>query len=446
MAETKSAILHRSLEKSYPTAAKGDGVYLITAEGKKILDGSSGAAVSSLGHGNSEIIEAICDQARQLAFAHTSFFTSDPAEELAQFIVAHSNDVFAKIVWLSSGSEAVESALKIARQHHVFNGQPERVNIIGRFNSYHGNTLGALGAGNNSARRGVFAPMLSPTFHHVSHCFYKPDGVGLSESEYEDQKIAEYESKFLELGPNTVAAVILEPVVGTTLGSVPVTKNYLRRLSEVCSQYGILTIFDEVMCGMGRVGTYHAWQSLGGVSPDLQTIGKGLGAGYQPISAVLIGKRVSQMFEKHSKGQQAFLSGHTYQGHAIGCAAALAAQKIVFRDNLLSNCQTMGQFLEDALLADLPPSFHENGGAMRGLGLFRTIDFGGMGEVYGGKLAKNVSEKALELGAATYLCSPVVDAILICPPFIITESETRNLVRMIIEALNAVLSVRASKS
>jgi len=165
---TNSSLFHRSLDKEYPTAAGAEGVYLITSDGRKILDGSSGAAVSSVGHGNKEVIKAVCDQAQSLAFAHSSFFTSDPAEELASTILANSEGAFSKALFLGSGSEAVESALKIARQYHVYKGQPERVNIVGRINSYHGNTLGALAAGNNPSRRGPFAPILSPSFHHVS--------------------------------------------------------------------------------------------------------------------------------------------------------------------------------------------------------------------------------------------------------------------------------------
>ena len=439
---SNSSLFHRSLEKAYPTAVNGEGVYLVTSDGRKVFDGSSGAAVSSLGHGNEEIIDAICQQARSLAFAHSSFFTSDPAEELAQVLLKNSQDAFAKVLFLTSGSEAVESALKLARQYHVYNGQLERVNFIGRLNSYHGNTLGALAAGNNPARRDTFAPILAPVFHHVQRCFYQADGQGLGEKAYEDKLIAEYEETFARLGLETIAAVIVEPVVGATIGSVPATQSYLPRLSELCKRHGALLIYDEVMCGMGRVGSYHAWESLGGVAPDLQTIGKGLGAGYQPLSAVLIGKTVYETFQQHSKGSKTFLSGHTFQGHSMGCAGALAVQKILERDNLVSNCQRMGQVLYDTLFAELPTQFKQNSGKLRGLGLFRTVDFGDMGKAYGGPLAKEVAEKSFQLGAAVYLCSPVVDAILFCPPFIMTEEETVKLARIFIQALRAVLDTR----
>lgn len=442
---TNSSLFHRSLDKEYPTAVRGEGVYLFTSDGRRILDGSCGAAVSCVGHGNQEVIKAVCDQAQSLAFAHSSFFTSDPAEKLAELVLANSDEAFSKILFLGSGSEAVESALKIARQYHVYRGQLERVNFVGRINSYHGNTLGALAAGNNPSRRGAFAPILSPTFHHVSRCFYQADGQNFeNEQQYEDSLISEYEETFKRLGPETVAAVILEPVVGATLGSVPATSTYLPRLVKLCKSYGILTIFDEVMCGMGRVGTYHAWQSLGGVGPDLQTVGKGIGAGYQPLSAVLIGQPVYDVFQEHSKGANAFISGHTFQGHSMACAGALAVQTILFRDQLVPQCKRLGEVLHETLQSDLPKQWHESGGKLRGLGLFRSVDFGQLGQSHGGPLAKEVSLKAFQLGAAVYLCSPAVDAVLLCPPFVASEEEIRALAGIVVKAVDQVLKSRVS--
>ncbi|KAL2756410.1 hypothetical protein ACRALDRAFT_1063637 [Sodiomyces alcalophilus JCM 7366] len=437
-----SSVFHRSLEKPYPTAIGGEGVYLFTADGRKILDGSCGAAVSGVGHGNKEVIEAVCEQMRRLAYIQTSFFTTDPAEELARVILDSSNGAFSKVMFLSSGSEAVESALKMARQYHVYNGQPDRVNFVGRLHSYHGNTLGSLAAGNNPSRRDTFAPILSPAFHHVRRCFYQADGAGLSEAQYEDELLAEYEETFRRLGPETVAAVIVEPVVGATLGAVPATPTYLPRLSRLCRSYGILTIFDEIMCGMGRVGTYHAWQSLGGISPDLQAVGKGLGAGYQPLSAVLVGPTVYDKFQEHARGPNGFISGHTFQGHPPACAGALAVQKILKRDNLIARCGELGQVLHDTLASQLPAEWSRNGGKLRGLGLFRAVDFGDAGDSYGGPLAEEVATKAFDLGASVYLCSPNVDTILICPPFIATEEEIRKLVDIFVQAVNEVLGKR----
>ncbi|KAL2210714.1 PLP-dependent transferase [Sarocladium strictum] len=439
---SESALFHRSLEKEYPTAVSGEGVNLITSDGRKVLDGSSGAAVSCLGHGNKEVIDSICAQARSLAFAHSSFFTSNPAEELGRLILEKSDGAFEKVLFLTSGSEAVESAIKVARQFHVYKEQPERVNFIGREHSYHGNTLGALAAGNNPARRAVFGDILSPTFHHVSRCFYQKDGQNLTEGQYEDKLIDELTAKFRELGPHTVAAVILEPVVGATTGSVPATKNYLSRVSELCKQHGVLTIFDEVMCGMGRTGTYHAWQSLGGVSPDIQTIGKGLGAGYQPLSAVLLANSVFSVFEEFSKGSKTYLSGHTFQGHSMACAGALTVQNIFFRDELIPRVAKMGDLFEARLLELLPSEWKNKDGCLRGLGLFRTVDFGSLGQAYGGPVAGEISRRCFATGVAVYLCSPAVDAILICPPFILTEEDVDKIATTVAEALHYVLDGR----
>jgi adenosylmethionine-8-amino-7-oxononanoate aminotransferase len=440
-----SSVFHRLLDKTYPTAVKGDGVYLVTSEGRRIFDGSSGAAVSMLGHGNEEVIEALCSQARDMAFAHTSFFTSDPTEELARTIIQHSKDAFSRVMFLSSGSEAIESALKLARQYHVYNEQPERVNIIGRLHSYHGNTLGALAAGNNPMRRGIFAPILGPTFHHVNRCFYQKDGAGICEQDYEDRLLAEWEAKFTELGPDSVAAVIVEPVGGATLGAVEATSTYLPRLVELCRRYGAISIFDEVMCGMGRCGTYHAWEQLGGVAPDLQTIGKGLAAGYQPVSAVLIGPKLYGAFSKHSRGAEAFVSGHTYQGHSVGAAAALMVQKILFRDGLIGKCKQLGEILHKTLESQLSvevEDFKKYGGGLRGLGLFRAVDFGQLGMIYGGPLAADVCNKAFELGSAVYLCSSAVDAALFAPPFVMTEDQIVQLAEIFVQAVAVVLKSR----
>lgn len=437
-----SAVFHRSLEKAYPTAVAGQGIYLKTDDGREIIDGSSGAAVSSIGHGNVEVIEAICDQARALAFAHSSFFTSNPAEDLAKVLIDNSDGAFLNVLFLSSGSEAVESALKLARQFHIYNGEPERINFIGRMNSYHGNTLGALAAGNNPARRAAFDPVLSDRFHHVSRCFYQKDGHGRSEAEYENFLIAELGDKIAELGGKNVAAVIVETVGGATLGSPEPTSNYLRRMSELCKRHGILTIFDEVMCGMGRVGSYHAWRRYGGVAPDLQPVGKGLGAGYLPLAAVLIGPKVQGLFEQSSRGSNAFVSGHTFQDHPMSCASALTVQRIIQRDGLVYKCNEMGKRLVRELHSRLPEAFRSFDGSIRGSGLFQTVDFGEAATSFGGPIAKDVSIEAFLLGAAVYLCSPAVDAIVICPPFIINDAEATKLADIVAQALRNVLSLR----
>ncbi|KAL1957362.1 hypothetical protein VTO42DRAFT_6042 [Malbranchea cinnamomea] len=432
-----SSIFHRSLTKDYPTAASGSGVYLYTADGKKILDGSSGAAVSCLGHGHKAVIEAIIDQAQRLAFAHTSFFTNDPAEELASLLLERSDGAFTKVMFLSSGSEAIESAIKLVRQYHLANGDPERVNFISRKFSYHGNTLGALSAGYNPPRRQGFSPLLSPAFHHVSPCFYSRDAhPSESEEQYVDRLLRELEDTFDRLGAHTVAGVIVEPIVGATLGSVPAAQGYLPRLKELCRKHGALLVFDEVMCGMGRAGTLHAWQSLGGVAPDIQTIGKGLGAGYQPISAILIGKAVHETI-KAAANTHPFISGHTYQGHAIGCAAALATQRTIIEADLLDNVRRMGDILKRELRSSTPKLKE-----VRGLGLFVSVEFA---SAPGAGIAPDVAAACLEDGAAVYLCSSAVDAVMFAPPFIINEEEVMELVRIFTSCVKKVLKQRGEE-
>jgi adenosylmethionine-8-amino-7-oxononanoate aminotransferase len=235
---------------------------------------------------------------------------------------------------------------------------------------------------------------------------------------------------FSQLGAETVAAVILETVGGATLGAVPAVPSYLKRLRELCDQHGALLIFDEVMCGMGRVGTLHAWQTLGGTAPDLQTIGKGLGAGYQPISGILIGEKVHETI-RVTQGESPFISGHTYQGHAIGCAAALATQKVIVEHDLLNNVQRMGKILAETLRASTPILKE-----VRGLGLFLTAEFDTTPE---SRMAPLVASKCLENGAAVYLCSAAVDAVMFAPPFIINETEIHELVRIFTKSVKEVL-------
>ncbi|VUC20404.1 unnamed protein product [Clonostachys rosea] len=440
-----SGVFYRSLDKEYPEAVSGRGVYLFASSGKKILDGSSGAAVSSIGHGHPEVVGAIIEQLRKLSFAHSSFFTSRPTEKLAKYLLDHSHGAFSRVNFLCSGSEAVESALKLTRQYHLYNGEPERVNFIGRAHSYHGNTLGALAIGNNPARRKALEPILSPSFHHVNRCFYDADGAGRTEQVYEDALIAEFEAKILDIGSNTVAGIVVEPVGGATLGAVPATRTYLPRLRELCDKHGIILIFDEVMCGMARVGTYHAWESLGGVAPDIQTIGKGLGGGYQPLSAVLLSPKVVNLFEQKSKGADKFVSGHTFQDHSVACAGALAVQTILEREDALSNVNAMGSLLVELLTSSLPHGLVEASVSFRGLGLFRTIDFGDAKSQYGGPLAADIAEEAFKLGAAVYLCSPAVDAILFAPPLIISASEIAELADIFLRAVQNVISKRLAE-
>jgi adenosylmethionine-8-amino-7-oxononanoate aminotransferase len=272
---------------------------------------------------------------------------------------------------------------------------------------------------------------LSPAFHHVSRCFYSGDAQdGETEDAYVSRLIKEYEDEFSRLDPTTVAAVILEPVSGATLGSVTAAKGYLSRLRSLCDKHGALLIYDEVMCGMGRIGTFHAWQSLGNIAPDIQAIGKGLGAGYQPISGVLLASNVYKTLQD-AAGKHPFISGHTYQGHAIASAAALAVQQTIIDDGLIPNVQSMGKLLSKQL-RELTPRLKE----VRGLGLFQTVDFSTSPDNH---IAARVAGRCLENGAAVYLCSSAVDAVMFAPPFIINETEVHELVNIFVTSVKQVL-------
>lgn len=444
--KTPSALLQRSWTKEYPEAVGGDGVYVKRSDGSRIMDGCCGAAVSCLGHNDREVIDAIVKQAQNMPFVHGSFFTNQPAEGLAQHLMRVSNGVFSKAVFMSSGlslmlkrsndhsytnahavgSEAVETALKLAYQYHLSRGEPHRTKFLARHGSYHGNTIGALSAGFNPQRRDVFKPLLSQAFHHVPACFFSRDALsGESEAAYVDRLMIDYEATFQQLGPEEIAAVIVEPVVGATLGAVPACDGYLSRLRQLCDAHGALLIFDEVMCGLGRIGTTHAWQSTGNMPPDLQTVGKGLATGYQPISGVLITSKVLKSIAADPKGRP-FVNGHTYQAHPVACAAALATQKSIERRDLLRNVFEIGVLLKDEL--ESLPRVRE----VRGRGLFLAVEF------EAGLDAASVAAACLALGLAVYLCSSMVNAVIVAPPFIMSKEQALQLVDILRGGISSV--------
>ena len=315
MAARKSRVMHRSLRETPPKAVGGEGVWLIAEDGRRILDASGGAAVSCLGHQHPRVIEAMSRQASKLAYAHTGFFSSEPAEALAEHLVGHEPGGLAYVYFVSGGSEAIEASIKLARQYFIESGQPQRQHFIARRQSYHGNTLGALAAGGNAWRREPYAPLLSQAFSHVTPAFaYHEKRDNESEADFVARLAAELEAEFQRLGPDTVAAFIAEPVVGATAGCVPAPEGYFRAVREICNRHGALLILDEVMCGMGRTGTLHAWEQEG-IAPDIQAIAKGLGGGYQPIGAMLASGRIVDTIRE---GSGAFQHGHTYLGASAG--------------------------------------------------------------------------------------------------------------------------------
>lgn len=441
-----SHILYReSLNRTLPVAVAGDGPYIIDAAGKRYIDGSGGAAVSCLGHSNEAVRKAIREQADQLAFAHSRFFTTEAAEKLADDLVNGAPGELNK-VWLTcGGSEAVEAALKLTRQYFVESGQPQRKFVIARRQSYHGNTFGALSASGNIWRRRQFEPVLISSMQHISPCYaYRYKGADESAEAYGLRMANELEAKILELGRDNVAAFIAETVVGATLGAVTATPGYFKRIREICDQYGVLLILDEVMCGMGRTGTMHAWEQEG-ITPDIQVIAKGLGGGYQPIGGILIADRVVQALHNGTGG---FLHGQTYQAHPVACAAALEVQRIIREEHLVDNVAAMGKRLETALIERF--GNHRHVGDIRGRGLFWALEFvtdrAGK-QVFDPalKLNERVKREAFNRGLATYPMGGTIDGkrgdhIIVAPPYIVTAADIDTIVDRLGDAVDAALA------
>lgn len=435
-----SRIIHRSLKGRYPVAVAAKGITITDREGRTYIDASGGAAVSCLGHGHPDVIAAMHAQIDRIAYAHTSFFTTEVAEELAEALVADAPGMDG-VYLVSGGSEAVEAALKLARQYFVEIGEPARSVFIGRRQSYHGNTLGALAVGGNEWRRQQFAPLLVDA-GRVSPCYeYRDRAPGETPEQYSERLARELEAKIEETGPRRVIAFIAEPVVGATLGAVPPTPGYFRRVREVCDRHGVLLIADEIMCGMGRTGTLHALEQEG-VRPDLQTIAKGLGGGYQPVGAVLAAGRVVDALRR---GSGMFQHGHTYIGHPVAAAAALAVQKVMKRDRLVERVREMGPHLARGLRARLGE--HPHVGDIRGRGLFMGV------ELVEDRAAKRpfdprlrlharVKSEAMKRGLMCYPMGGTIDGklgdhVLLAPPFIATREDLDIITERLAEAIEA---------
>ena len=437
-----SHVFHRDPRLDYPRAVRGEGAYLYDAGGKRYLDASGGAAVSCLGHSDRAVIEAVQRQLDRLPFAHTSFFTNEPMEQLADELIRRAPPSFDKVYFVSGGSEAIEAALKLARQYFVETGEPQRARLVARRQSYHGNTLGALAVGGNAWRRRQFEPLLIKV-SHLSPCFsYRGKTPAETDDAYAARLAAELEAEIEALGSDKVIAFVAETVVGATLGAVAPVPGYFRRVREICDRHGILLILDEVMCGMGRCGTLWAFEQEG-VVPDLVTIAKGLGAGYQPIGAVLVSRRIAEAIHR---GSGFFQHGHTYIGHAAACAGALAVQKRLHEDGVLARVAPLGA----ALMARLKAAFRDDPhvGDIRGRGLFQAI------ELVADRASKRPFDPKLRVHArikraaldAGLLCYPMGgtldgsqgDHVLVAPPFILEEGQLDELVDKLHSAITSI--------
>ena len=437
-------VFHRYPKQTMPVAKAGIGMELIDSNGKRYIDACGGAAVSCLGHGHPRVIEAIRKQIDELAYAHTSFFTTDVVEELADNLSASAPGDLNHVYFLSGGSEAVEAALKLARQYHVETGQTQRRHFIARRQSYHGNTLGALAIGGNAWRREMFLPLLVPS-HHVAPCYaYRDQLNGESDAQYVQRLADELEAKILELGADQVAAFVAETVVGATAGAVPPVGDYFRKIRAVCDKYGVLLILDEVMSGMGRTGYLYACEE-DGVVPDILVIAKGLGAGYQPIGAMICSDRI---YNAVVGGSGFFQHGHTYIGHATACAAALAVQKTIRDEQLLPNVQARGEQLRATLRSAFAK--HPNVGDVRGRGLFVGVELVADRDSKqpldpARRTHSRVKSEAMARGLLVYPMGGTVDGrqgdhILIAPPFISTAADIERIVERLIPAVDAALA------
>ncbi|MBC7144245.1 MAG: aspartate aminotransferase family protein [Thioclava marina] len=438
-----SHVFPRHTKSNPPLAVKGEGVYIFDSNGKRYLDGSGGAAVSCLGHSDADVISAIKNQIDAIAFAHTGFFTSEPAERLADRLIAHAPGSLDRVYFTSGGSEAVESALKMARQYFVEKGEPSRSHFIARRQSYHGNTLGALAAGGNEWRRAQFNPLLIDVSHIAPVHEYRWREEGETSEEYGLRVANELEAEIQRLGAENVIGFIAEPVVGATMGAVPPVPGYFKRIREICDQYGILLILDEVMCGMGRTGTLFACEQ-DGIAPDIVTIAKGLGAGYQPIGAALC---TAEIYDAFVNGSGFFQHGHTYIGHPTATAAGDAVVKKLTEGGMVTRAAEQGEKLDAALREAFGQ--HPHIGDIRGRGMFRGLEIVADRATKepmdpGKAVNKKTKAAAFEAGLVCYPMGGTIDGqrgdhILLAPPFIISDDQIGELVDKLGIAIRGVL-------
>jgi adenosylmethionine-8-amino-7-oxononanoate aminotransferase len=440
---TAGHVLHRSTSTTLPAAVRGEGIYLTDESGRRYIDACGGAAVSCIGHGDPRVAAAIAEQAARLEYVHTGFFTTAEAEDLAELIATLSPGSLDRVWYTSSGSEAIEAAIKFARQYHLERCDVSRSRVIARRLSYHGNTLGALAAGGSEWRRAPYQPLLTDVIL-IDPCFeYRFANPGETAEDYGRRVADELENAIVRVGQETVMAFVAETVVGATAGAVPPAPGYFQRIREICDSYGILFILDEVMCGSGRTGTFLSCEQ-DGVVPDMATLGKGLGAGYQPIGAVLC---TDEIYDTIARGSGALKHGQTYNAHPVGCAAALEVQRIVQEEGLLGRVDVAGERLCNLLRQRFGD--HPNVGDIRGRGLLLAM------ELVADRETKEPFDPALSIhqrakaeafarGLLIYPGGGTVDGhvgdhILLAPPYNVTDDEIEMIVDLLGDTLDPVL-------
>jgi adenosylmethionine-8-amino-7-oxononanoate aminotransferase len=437
-------VFNRMTAKLPPVAVRAEGLHIWDSTGKSYIDACGGAAVSCLGHGHPKVMEAMDRQVRKLDYVHPGFFSAEPAEHLADLLMEDAPAGISHVYFVSGGSEAMEAALKMARQYFLEIGQPKRSKFISRRQSYHGNTLGALSVGGNLARREPYAPMLMDV-SLIAPCFayhFKRDDE--TEEQYGRRVADELEAEILRLGPENVAGFTVETVVGATTGCVPPVKGYFKRIREICDKYGVLLILDEVMSGMGRTGTMHACEQ-DGIAPDLMTIAKGMGGGFQAIGAVLVGRKVHDPI---TNGSGLFMHGHTYMAHPVACAAGIAVVKTIKEEGLVERVRVQGAKLRQRMEARF--GNHPHVGDVRGRGLFQAIELvedRGTKEAFDPKLMLHdrIKVECMERGLLAYPMPGTIDGkrgnhMILAPPYIVTDADIETIVDRLGDSVDAALA------
>ncbi len=446
-----SRVFHRSLKTDFPLVTAADGVYLIDSSGRKYLDGSGGAAVSCLGHGNRRIIDAIGQQLDSMAFAHTSFFSNNPAEKLAEILSDKAPGGAWRTYFVSGGSEANEAAMKMARQIQLEQGNSDCDHFISRRQSYHGATIATMALGDRPQSNRLYKPLLPDNIRRIIPCFeYRLRGKDESLDQFCKRTAEELEQVIEELGPGRAIAFVAETVSGATIGCVPPVPGYFAMIREICDKHKVLMILDEVMCGMGRCGSLFACEQEG-VIPDMITLAKGLGGGYQPLGAVMVREELAQVIES---GSGAFAHGHTYVGHATACAAGLAVQQVFEQDGLIAQVAKNGEVLAAKLHAAFDD--HPHVGDIRGRGLFRGIEIvkdRDSKQPFDGSaaLAANIKKQAMQAGLICYPMGGTVDGvngdhILLAPPFIYSTAHMDELTEKLGIAINKAIDEHLATS
>lgn len=440
-------LMHRSMASEPHKVVSAKGHYLTLESGETILDACGGAAVACIGGGNQEVIDAMTCQAQQASYVHTQAYGTDSGEQLADSILEGSPHGLEKAFFVSGGSEAVEAALKLARQFHFERNDTQRIHFVSRQQSYHGSTMAAMSVSSNLPRKVPYEGFGHQQVSWVTPAYaYRYQLESETEEQFAARLVQELEDEFLRVGPDKVAAFIAETVVGATSGCVTPPKGYFRGVRKVCDKYGVLLILDEVMCGTGRTGTYFAFEQEEDVVPDILTLAKGLGGGYASIAGVVMHEKVVDVLRS---GTSAFNHGHTYQAHPIACATALAVQRIIRRDGLVTRCAKMGKLLEAKLRSEL--SQCKSVGDIRGRGLFWGIEFVKDAKTkeafdprigYGAK----VQQAAFEKGVAIYPGAMTIDGrkgdnVLLAPPYTVTEEELSRICAVVREAITGMEAV-----